>query len=165
MSVEPGYIYRVASADADELRTLIKQHIGDVGWTFGGAAQWDFDSKGGRGNLREIKPISVADIIDLKGDFGHAFSDNAEVRWKRRDDGKYDVLILSEALRAVEGATLLRVRWWNPKTREWEDKDWQIRRYAKAAIVQTDSRPVLGYIDYLAPNGAVQFQRLVEVQS
>ena len=41
---------------------------------------------------------------------------------------------------------------------------WRTRMYAKAAIVQTDACPAIAYIDYLAPNGAVQFQRLVEVK-
>jgi len=157
-----GYIYRIARADATQLQLLILTYVG-AGWTFGGAAQWDFDSKRGRENLRPINMFPNEGALNLQGDFGHAFNRDAEVRWKRRDNGDYDVLVLSEHPRAVEGATLLCVRWWNPKTREWEDKDWEIRRYKNAAIVQTDNRSALGYIDYLAPNGAVQFQRLVEV--
>jgi hypothetical protein len=162
MSVEPGYVYRVASADEQQLRALIEDHIGNDGWAFGGAAQWDFDAGRGRANLRPIEPFAGAAIIDVEGDFGHAFSANAEVRWKRRDDA-YDVLVLSEKPRTVQGATPLHVPHWNSDTRSWEDGGWTIQRPDKAAIRQTTGRPSIGYVDYLAPNGAVQFQRLVRV--
>jgi hypothetical protein len=148
-----GYIYRIPQSDATYLQSLITTWVG-AGWTFGGAAQWDFDSHAGRGNLRAIKAITATDLIDVKGDFGHAFSASAEVRWKRRDDGGYDVLVLSEKQRAIEGSQPLRMR---------DDRDWQIRRHPNDAIVRADNQPAISYIDYLAPNGAVQFQRLVEV--
>jgi hypothetical protein len=164
MSADVGYIYRVASTDADQLRTLINKHVGNGGWTFGGAAQWDFDSRRGRKNLRPIIKIPTEGALDLQGDFGHAFNSDAEVRWKRRDDGGYDVLILSEKEQTVEGGEPLRVRWWNSKDNRWEDKDWQIRRYTKAGIVRGDNQLVIRYIDYLAPNSAVQFQRLLKVE-
>jgi hypothetical protein len=161
MSEEHGYIYRVANADATQVQTIIAQHIGN-GRTFGGAAQWDFDTSKGRENLRPIKQFTgTVALDDLKGDFGHAFSEKAEVRWKRRDDGAYDVLILSEKEQHVDGAVPLHVQHWNNKTRSWENGDWTIRRPDKAAIQQTAGRSPITYIDYLAPNGAVQFQRLV----
>jgi len=163
MSVEYGYVYRVASADAEQLRALIEQHVGP-GWAFSGAAQWDFDSRDGGSNLREIAPIPAVDLIDVKGDFGHAFSCKAEVRWKRRDDGKYDVLVLSEQQQMVNGAAHLYVPHWNSKTRIWEDGAWTIRRHGTTAIRQVGGRSPISYIDYLAPNGAVQFQRLLKVE-
>ena len=154
-----GYIYRVAKADAERLRAIIAGRIG-AGSTFGGAAEWDFDAKRGRDNLREVKHFADVASIDLRGDFGHAFNADTEVRWKRRDDGDYDVLILSETPQTIEGA--LPLRWWNSAQGVWTDYLWRTRRYATAAIIQSEDHPAIRYIDYLAPNGAVQFQQLVE---
>ena len=163
MSADVGYIYRVALADADQLRTLINKHVGNGGWTFGGAAQWDFVSTEGQKNLRELKPIADTEPIDVKGDFGHAFSESAEVRWKRRDDGRYDVLVLSEQPQIVQGGSQLSMPHWNARTRMWEDGAWTVRQPSAAMIRQAGGRSPISYIDYLAPNGAVQFLRLRKV--
>lgn len=166
MSAEQGFIYRVERAEKQQLLDLIARHVGDTGWTFGGAAQWDFDPylDDKRKNLREMTPIIAANQVNVAGDFGHAFSADAEVRWKRRDDGAYDVLILSEQEQHIDGATPLCARHWNTANKAWEDGDWTIQRHTGAAIRQTGARSSLIYIDYRAPNGAVQFQRLAGVQ-
>lgn len=164
----PSYVYRVERADAPRLRALIAEHVvGDV-WVGGGAAHWDFDPHLGKKNLREIVKIpadATPALTDehLKGDFGHAFSRAAELRWKRRDDGDYDVLVLSEAPLAVDGATPLCVPRWNSTTQAWEDGGWTIRDAGEALIWLDGDQRAIRYIDYLAPNGAVQFQRLVEM--
>jgi len=149
-----GYIYRVAKASAAEVQDIVATQV-KQGSTFGGAAQWDLDTKKLRENLRPIAPFTAAALVNVCGDFGHAFSQAAEVRWKRRDDGAYDVLILSETPQNINGAVSLVIT---------QGAQWRTRMYAKAAIVQTDACPAIAYIDYLAPNGAVQFQRLVEVK-
>ena len=154
-----GYIYRVANAGAERLRAIIADHVG-AGSTFGGAAQWDFDAKQHNKNLRPIVPFSAAAPISVSGDFGHAFNKDIEVRWKRRDDGDYDVLILSEKPHVIDKAQPLR--WWNSAQGVWEDCVWRTRRYEKAAIIQANNLSAIHYIDYLASNGAVQFQQLVE---
>jgi hypothetical protein len=154
-----GYVYRIAKADTHQLQTIVATHVG-AGWSFGGAAQWDFVAERGRENLRQLAEFAAGAAIELRGDFGHAFSDQAEVRWKRRDDGAYDVLILREDGPPGDGAEPLR--WWNSAQERWEDYDWRTRRYEQAAIVWHDGKQI-SYIDYLAPNGAVQFQRLVRV--
>ncbi|HNP69952.1 MAG TPA: hypothetical protein PKK15_02540 [Kouleothrix sp.] len=164
MSEDHGYIYRVEHASEQDLLALIARHVGDTGWTFGGAAQWDFVAGSGRGNLRPIERYAAATSINVDGDFGHAFNADAEVRWKRRDDSAYDVLILSEQEQHIDGATPLCVRHWNLKTKAWEDGDWTIQRHKVAAIRQTAGRSSLIYIDYCAPNGAAQFQRLAGEQ-
>lgn len=166
MSEDHGYIYRVERASKQLLLDLIARHVGDAGWTFGGAAQWDFDPHldDKSENLRKITAFNPATSINVSGDFGHAFNADAEVRWKRRDDGAYDVLILSEQEQHIDGATPLRVRHWNLKTKAWEDGDWTIQRHKVAAIRQTAGRSSLIYIDYCAPNGAAQFQRLAGEQ-
>jgi hypothetical protein len=154
-----GYVCRVAKADAQQVQTIIAGNA-HAGWSLGGAAQWDFVAERGPENLRQLAEFTAGDIIDLAGDFGHAFSDQAEVRWKRRDDGDYDVLILRED--GPPGDSAEPLRWWNSAQNRWEDYEWRTRSYAQAAIVWQDGRQIR-YIDYLAPNGAVQFQRLVEV--
>jgi len=149
-----GYIYRIAKASATEVQDIVATHVG-AGWTFGGAAQWNLDTKKLRENLRPIDSFTASAHVNVCGDFGHAFSQAAEVRWKRRDDDIYDVLILSETPQNINGAVPLDIT---------QGAQWRTRMYAKAAIVQTDACPAIAYIDYLAPNGAVQFQRLVEVK-
>lgn len=149
-----GYIYRVAKASAAEVQDIVATQV-KQGSTFGGAAQWDLHTKKLRENLRPIDSFAVAARVNVCGDFGHAFNKHIEVRWKRRDDGDYDVLILSETEPSVDGAVPLDIG---------KNQQWRTRMYAKAAILQTDARLAIAYIDYLAPNGAVQFQRLVEVK-
>jgi len=154
-----GYVCRIAQADAQRLRSIIATHIG-AGSSFGGAAQWDFDTVRGRDNLRPITRFTDATTIELWGDFGHAFNKNSEVRWKRRDDGDYDVLILSDQAQVIADAESLCQ--WNSKQKALQEYCWRIRHYQTARIVQSDNRPAIRYIDYLASNGAVQFQRLAE---
>lgn len=164
MSEEYGYIYRVEHTSKQQLLDLIAKHVGDAGWTFGGAAQWDFVAGRGRGNLRAIERYATT-LINTDGDFGHAFDEHAEVRWKRHDDGAYDVLILSEHERPIEDATPLRVRHWNTNNKSWSYSDWAIQRHKVAAIQQSAGQRSIMYIDYCAPNGAAQFQRLAGVKS
>jgi hypothetical protein len=152
MSEEYGYIYRVEHASKQQLIDLIAKHVGDAGWTFGGAAQWDFVAGHGRGNLRTIERYTSAISINVSGDFGHAF-------------GAYDVLILSEQDRLIENATPLRVRHWNTNNKSWESSTWAIQRHKVAAIQQSAGQRSIMCIDYCAPNGAAQFQRLAGVKS
>lgn len=156
MSEKRGYIYRVARANRQYIEALVRELVG-AGWEFSGAAQWDFDLNEPRSNLRPIKPFADASLVGLEGDFGHIFSKMAEIRWKRRNDGEYDVLIFSE-----DRKLMLDDAW--PLVVDAAESDWHIQRYADAAIVQSDGQPAIEYIEYLAPNGAVQFQRLVEVK-
>lgn len=150
---QPGYIYRIARADAALVRTLVADIVGSTGWTFGGAALWDLDVTQRQSNLRRISSVAgdLGANLDVRGDFGHAFSDAAEVRWKRRDQDVYDVLILSEQERMIENA--------QPLT-----GPWTTQRQDNLTMMQTgpDNRP-LGYVTYHASNGAVQFIRYREV--
>lgn len=162
MSDERGYMYRVARADKQQLQDVIAMHLGESGWTFGGATQWDFDPyvDDKHTHLRDITPIVPGEQVNIKGDFGHAFNKDIEIRWKRRDDAAYDVLILSETPLSIAGAVELCVRHWDIQTQSWVESEWTTQRPDVAAIHQTAGRPSLLYINYCAPNGAVQFQRL-----
>ncbi|PDW04089.1 hypothetical protein [Candidatus Viridilinea mediisalina] len=141
--MKKGYLYRLVPVDAERLRALIADLVGTPCWSFGGAAQWDFEPKAGTGNLRAITQWAE---IDLKGDFGHAFSGQAEVRWKRHDEKHYDVLVLTETVRKIDGATTLAA-------------GWDVETPTERAIIQDGQRPSISYSLYHAPNGAVQFLR------
>lgn len=141
-----GHLYRVCPATEDRIRELVRDYVGESGWSFGGAAAWDFEPERGHKNLRALAKFDDATTLDCTGDFGHAFSLRAEVRWKRRDDGSYDVLVLSEQQLTIAGATSL------PGT-------WDARPSDKLGIVQTGEEPPIGYIGYYARNGAQTFTR------
>jgi hypothetical protein len=144
-----GYIYRLFEATGDRVRDAVRAYVNIPCWTFGGASLWD----AGRANLRPITRLEDIALLDVSGDFGHAFSANAEVRWKRLDADSYDVLILSEQPLNIEDARPLTC----------EDAPWEISRPQKAMILQSGDRPALKYVLYCAPLGALQLMRLTGV--
>lgn len=149
-----GFIYRIAEATGKQVRDYIRTYVGTSVTTFGGAAQWDFDPHS-KENLRSI--IKTDKDVEIRGDFGHAFSEQAEVRWKRRDDGRYDVLVLSESPPIIPGAVPLCP--YEPGT------NWEVRKPGPGlGLLQTGGESAIRYFDYLAPNGTVQFQRLVSMK-
>jgi len=116
------YLYRLAPAGEDQVRALVDQLLGQSGWTFGGASIWDVvqdsDPERLRQNLRAIRLLSAEIPLDVRGDFGHAFNKDVEVRWKRIDAASYDrkridaasydVLVLREQPLAPESLPQLR---------------------------------------------------------
>jgi len=101
---EQGRLYRCAKADGDTIRRLVGELVGLPCWSFGGAVLWDVEPDKKRDNLRPISAISDLAKLDLSGDFGHAFSAQAELRWKRRDAQCYDLLLLTERSLSPEQA-------------------------------------------------------------
>ncbi|MEI8305998.1 MAG: hypothetical protein WCF99_02920 [Chloroflexales bacterium] len=93
-----GYLWRLPHADASTLKRLITDIFPVKCWNFGGALLWDVRTNipDKRENLRPITEVPSS-AVEISGDFGHAFAEKAEVRWKRRDDGNYDLLVLSES--------------------------------------------------------------------
>lgn len=94
---EQGYLYRCAQADGATLRSLVQDLIGLPCWSFSAAILWDVEPDKKSANLRPISKVSDLTTLDIRGDFGHAFSQQAELRWKRRDAQTYDLLLLTEA--------------------------------------------------------------------
>ncbi|MGQ9926482.1 MAG: hypothetical protein ACUVS4_06380 [Chloroflexaceae bacterium] len=141
-----GYLYRIDRAEAARIRTLAHEVVGLPCWSFGGAALWDLDPGKGGNNLRSIKALDRLEDLDLSGDFGHIFSMRAEVRWKRRDDGAYDVLVLSEQTLSIQGARTLA-------------EGWEVHAHPARKLIQTGHYPPLTCLTYHAPNGAAQFLR------
>lgn len=148
-----GYLYRVCPADEARLRALLAELLTPPCWTFGGAALWDFVPAEGTANLRPLARVESAAAlaaIDVTGDFGHCFTAAAEVRWKRRDETSYDVLVLSEQPLAIAGATTLADGWALDARRD--------------VALSGGQHATLRAIPYQAPNGAVQVLRYVEVR-
>ncbi len=147
-----GYVYRICPLDSAQLKQLAAEIVGLSCWSFGGAALWDLDPGQGTANLRPIKALGRLEDLDLRGDFGHIFSERAELRWKRRDDGAYDVLALSEQPLSIAGAQTLV-------------EGWEAREHHERKMIQSGQYPPLKYLTYHAPNGAVQFLRYAGVNN
>lgn len=145
-----GYIYRLLRATGDRVRDVVRTYVKIPCWTFGGASLWDVRPEEGRANLRPITRLEEVAALDVSGDFGHAFSASAEVRWKRLEDNSYDVLILSEQPLSIQDARPLTC----------EGAPWEISRPQHAMILQSGDRPAIKYVLYCAPLGALQLMRL-----
>ncbi|WP_322511244.1 hypothetical protein [Chloroflexus sp.] len=139
-----GYIYRCAPISADQLRKLIEQQVGLPCWHFSGASLWR------QPTLSAIQKLGHKFDVDVNDDFGHAFSNKAEVRWKRIDLDTYDVLILSEQNLSIEGAYSLA-------------GDWEVREHQQRRLIQSGKRERIVYYTYHAPSGIAQFTRYIEV--
>ncbi|GAB4442412.1 MAG: hypothetical protein OHK0015_40980 [Chloroflexi bacterium OHK40] len=150
-----GYLYRIPKADSTTLRATVATVVGFPCTSFGGAALWEFDPAAGRDNLRRLQTVASAEQIAVTGDFGHAFGRTAEVRWRRRNQEHYDILILTDTPGAPAGARPLG----------GVDVPWATSVPEGARLLLSDeySGPVR-YIAYHAPNGAVQFLSYREEQ-
>ncbi|MBK9715769.1 MAG: hypothetical protein IPO81_31470 [Kouleothrix sp.] len=143
---EQGYSYRRRGQSAAELRALIERYV-PAGAIFGGdlVALADDIRSFGPGDMRPL------DALD-DWDFGHAFCAEAELRWRRAADG-FDVLLLTEQERAEFAPG------------EQVGQPWALRRPSEDLRIMLD-RPKgarLSFVQYLAPNQAVQFVRYREV--
>jgi hypothetical protein len=141
-----GYIARLRGLDREGLRALIGATVGE-GHAFAGDLV----------RLEPPRPFSTQNLQDLAlaYDFGYAYGAQAEVRWRRAEDGSYDALLLTEDERMVpHHATLL-------------PGDWRVREAAMGVYVrQTEGKPVR-LIEYLdgAYAGVATFTRYAEVRS
>ncbi len=145
-----GYIYRMPHADPVTLRETVREVVGFPCWSFGGAAAWDFDPSKGRANLRPVALVHTSDALVVTGDFGHAFTEVAEVRWQRREQAAYDILILSDP-----PLTLPNAPPFGSANGAWTTS--MPANPKRVAIIQSGERPVINFITYHAPNGAAQF--------
>lgn len=160
---QPGYLYRICPADANRLRSLISEIVGSSGWIFGGASVWDYDSNldDPRKNLRTIVPTDPQSPPDVRGDFGHAFSQQAEVRWKRLTSDRYDILILTEGqpIASLAGCELPATG--RLTTRVPHRNAWMVLQ-TPDDVQQRNQQWRLGYIEYVGENHAVRFVRYTQ---
>ncbi|WP_129678062.1 hypothetical protein [Candidatus Chloroploca sp. Khr17] len=150
-----GYLYRMVLADAAQVRMVAEQQIGLPCTHVGGSLLWDLDDAP---QLRSLARASTAAALDVTGDLGNIFSTHAELRWKRRDDGSYDALILSEQELVIDGATELGENW---STRH---ATILLRPKHTDPQAATSRPPPIYVVEYYAPNGAMQFIRYAEVR-
>lgn len=155
-----GLLYRRPTADAATLLSLAEQIVEWPCWNFGGASLWDVKTEPEqlRDNLRPITKITSSEHIDLSGDFGHIFSSQAELRWKRRSRESYDVLILTETILSTNGLIQLG---------DFEVTDVDERTWIYLDTPQDEQaqglRWRLGYREYRGKNGVVQFVRYTKL--
>lgn len=126
-------VWRVKEADAARITELVGQNIGFPCSQVIGQALW-FE-KEQTPTLSKIEQVPDATALRLQGDFGHIFGPSIELRWRRINAQRYDVLILSDSALDVKGA--------EPLGAEWKIEYKQLHQQATA--------------HYLASNGAVQF--------
>lgn len=144
-----GYVYRRAPLSEQALRDLIAQYVFDGSQVFAFAA----DTVA----LLEIKSYPSAAEVPVAYDFGHVFSGNAEVRWKKTDEG-YDALLLAEHAIAALNDQMIS----GPlHTRTPLPKAWLVLRTPEDAQ-KRKVRWRLGYIEYIGANRAVQFVRYTQ---
>lgn len=152
-TIPSGELWRLPHTDAVTLRRLLAAVLPDQCWSFGGALLWDVrtDIADKRTNLRQIL-LSSPDTVDVSGDFGHAFAAEVEVRWKRLDDGAYDVLMLMEGVPlAAQAFGLVQIATFPIVVVMAEARAMYLR--ASEAFGR------LEYFEYRAANGAAQFSR------
>ena len=139
-----GIVARAPRLEIAQLRALIMMIVRFPCWTVSGTMLWDVEHSP---TLRPIRRIDVSEDFTIRGDFGHAFSPRAEIRWKRLDEHSYDVLILSDQQPNISGILLLEGPW---------------RTQTVTLIQNSVGRPAIRGLVYYAPNGASQFVRYVE---
>jgi hypothetical protein len=151
-------IARVPRADAATLCGIVADVVHTPCCTFSGSVLWDIDRDNKANNLRTIKQVPEFTAKHLRGDFGHAFNDRAEVRWKRLGHNTYDVLILSEHVDVVlpQGAYQLPV-----EVVQVRDPNQQSPK--EQVAIRLDGSDHNGhrlrYVEYIAGNGAVLLVR------
>lgn len=132
--------------------------------------------------------LAEAEALTKQWNEGRVFSGRREVRWRRRSE-KCDVWLLTEdhavppelkgmreILAEPNGWQLIRrtgpqqgIFLWG-QYKELEDSwvevrlPWMLQYPVNDDQRQEDAFVRIGYLDYRAPNGAVQFTRLVEVR-
>ena len=146
MSKQPGYIYRFDNIEQIGLRGLIKNYV-----KYGRAFEGNIVS------LSSPKTFYNADdteTILLSHDFGYAFGRDAEVRWRRTAQDRFEVLLLTEQEQhGLENATPIGTGWW-------------VRERSQDAQLRMTKGHRVGKVEYMSQggNGAVQFVRYKEVE-
>lgn len=128
-------------ADKTRIEALVSLVVGFPCTQLVARALWDVEKNF---ELTDFTAAHDATGLDLRGDFGHIFSKNAELRWRRVDADGYDVLILRDTPLTLAGTTALGAGWCI------EEKRLQGKEELRTA-------------HYRAPNGAVQFVSYREV--
>lgn len=154
-----AFVYRQAHLDEAGLLALLTR-VFDNGlvWAFGANTIW-------------IDPIALLAVTEVKLhharygrlDSGHVFLPRAEVRWKRRGS-VYDALVLTETV--IDGLLPLHDAHQAPVvlTIASTRPDASMLLTTAHEASQRGKQWKLGYREYAAANGAVQFVRYTELR-
>lgn len=156
---DTGYLYRIAPYTADQALALAKQlqsNSHKKAWWVNASQQWDVKtSNEAIDNLRDFIEFDQATNIDaFQGDFGRIFCEDWELRWKRLDDGLYDLLILTERTDLALPAEARRLA-----------SQYTTKASGKHSLLVHNPEPenreqhLIDYVEYLAENLAVVFVR------
>lgn len=153
-----GYLYRIAPYTAEQALAFAASLMDDNAWWFSASQQWDVKIKQSNTeaeslNLRPFQAFNPANAdLVFKGDFGRIFCAAWELRWKRLDDGQYDLLILTEQQTLALPA---EARCLAPK--------YHVRTVSQQSLVvhqaEGQAQQQVSYVEYLAENQAVMFVR------
>jgi hypothetical protein len=153
-----GYLYRIAPYTAMQALNLATQlqNNNPAVWWVSASQQWDVKtSHNPNDNLRNFtKFVQTTQLNAFAGDFGRIFCEDWELRWKRLDDGQYDLLILTEQADLALPAEARRLA---PK--------YTIKQSGEHNLLVHNPEPenrkqqLIDYVEYLAKNQAVVFVR------
>jgi hypothetical protein len=150
MSAQQAYIAHLTEQTKTQVRTIIETCVG-TGYAF----------EGDIARLSAPQQFSNAEAVHLDGDFGHAYSAWAEVRWRRNpgaeqgDETTYDVLVLTEDQKYQPGNA-------TPILGSWRVREVKQQRY----VMQTGGYNNVRLIEYWDEQGggATLFARYAEVK-
>jgi hypothetical protein len=158
-----GYVYRLYPLSEQELC----QACADYVFTAADVEALAFAAN--TVELQHIHSLKSSHEFQLAGkkgryDFGHVFSEQAELRWKRWGQ-QYDALVLTEhALPQLQHCHLQGVE--TLQTRYPKDYPRRLESWIVLTTPADEHAPSkrwrLGYIDYVAPNQAVLFVRYTQ---
>jgi hypothetical protein len=149
MSAQQAYIARLTKQTEAQLRAIIGDSVG-AGYAFAGDIA----------RLSAPQQFAEPSSVKLDGDFGHAYSAQAEVRWRRNpgveqdDEATYDVLVLTEDEK------------WKPSNATPLTGEWRVRELQKKrCVMQTGGHTEVQLIEYWDERGggATLFTRYAEV--
>jgi hypothetical protein len=152
---DTGYLHRIAPYTAEQalaFATQLHSETQQLAWWISASQQWDVDIKGT--NLRPFASFSQTELDAFQGDFGRIFCEAWELRWKRLDDGQYDLLILTEQTDLALPAEARRL-----------PVAYTTKQSGKHNLLVHNPEPevrkqqLIDYVEYLAENLAVVFVR------
>jgi hypothetical protein len=162
---QQAYVYRKQDQTAAQLQALVNDYVCPSASTM---HMYAFAASSvERQPTDTYEPVEQVTLAGAKGpfEFGHVFSEKAEVRWKLQSgfaeaDYRYDVLLLTEEEQPVLQADELKI------------PGGLTARCTKQAIIldtpqevkKQQKRHRLECVEYCAANGAVQFVRYKQIE-
>jgi hypothetical protein len=156
----PGYLFRRAPLTSEGLLDLLQNEVFQATSVFAFGANSVVIEP-----IRQYQHVSAISLTSGRGafDFGHVFSPQAEVRWKRKNN-TYDALILTEDASIITAMGGVLQALGDPYTTVRSPSKIDILINTPRNIERRAMRWRLGYIEYRAKNQAVQFLRYTKLR-